>query len=348
MRNPQDIEIQKLAVHILNNHVDPPDITISEEESEVAPEINDFFASHIRNSLADENAKIAKFSRGRGAARELCREALANNRRFLRNSRNLAELLFAPMRQTRAISAGDMVVCLYTASNLVGPFLGIFKMDLSEAFAHDIQRHNGRVKISIRPQDNVLPSPKQRLQKCAFIRPRSRDYDLVILDNQIAHLSDSPGVANFFSRTFLDCELWQTDQEKTRLFRRLTTKWVDEHYEELGAGQAQTLYDGARQAILSESVNVRDFGSVLIPDRRLREDYESYLNQGGLRDVQFVPDKAYAEHATRKRKFRADGDILVTGDADRFDDLVTVNTIRDAQNRITVTIRTTRWTEQTR
>jgi hypothetical protein len=231
---------------------------------------------------------------------------------------------------------------------LAGQFIGIFKMDLSEAFTHDIQDHNGRVRVSIKPQNNVLPSPKQRLQKCAFIRPPSRDYDMVILDNQIAHLSDSPGVANFFSRTFLDCELWQTERDKTRLFRKLTTKWIDEHYEVLGADQARTLYDGARQVILSDSVNVRDFGRVLVPDRRLREDYERYLQDGGLHDRQFVPDRAYAEQATRKRKFRADGDILVSGDADHFAELVTVDTTPDAQNRITVTIKTTRWTEQTR
>ena len=110
----------------------------------------------------------------------------------------MAQALFVPMRQTRTISPGDMVVCLYETQNYAGKFIGIFKMDLSSAFTHTVRRHAGEVRVEIRPQGNVLPSPKQRLQKCVFVRPPSDDYDMVILDNQIAHLYDASGVARYF------------------------------------------------------------------------------------------------------------------------------------------------------
>jgi len=51
---------------------------------------------------------------------------------------------------------------------------------------------------------------------------------MVVLDNQIVHVADRPTVANFFCKTFLACELAQTDRDKTKLFQTATTKWVAE------------------------------------------------------------------------------------------------------------------------
>ena len=38
----------------------------------------------------------------------------------------------------------------------------------------------------------------------------------------------------------------------------------------------------------------------------------------------------------------------MSGDTDEFDEIVTVNNERDAENRFTITIKTTRWTEEVR
>ena len=171
---------------------------------------------------------------------------------------------------------------------------------------------------------------------------------MVILDNQIVHLHDTAGVANFFCRTFLECELWQSNKDKTKLFRSLTSKWIKQNYELLAPAQADVIGNTARNAILSESVNVREFANVTITDETLRSQFLQYLRDNRLEDVTFNPDHEYAERATRKKKFKADGGIVVSGDADEFDEIVSVNNERDAQQRVTITIKTTRWTEEVR
>lgn len=348
MRNPQGIRVRKLIVHILDNSGASAEPVLSDAECSVDGTLNDFFAAHINKALDDENSKIAKFSNQNGEVRTACIQVFERNDRFIRNSKRFATSLFVPMRQTRAISAGDMVVCLYEAENYDQQFLGIFKMDLSKAFSHMVRRQDGRVRVEIRPQGNVLPSPKQRLQKCVFIRPPNDEYDMVILDNQIAHLYDTTGVANFFCRTFLECELWQSDRDKTKLFRTLTSRWVRENYATLAPAQADVITSAARNAILSESINLREFANVTIADAGLRSQFLDFLRVNRLEDVEFRPDHVYAEQATRKKKFKADGGVIVSGDADEFDQIVTVNNERDAQNRVTVTIKTTRWTEEVR
>lgn len=348
MRDPGEISVRKLIVHVLDNSSDPAEPTLSDAECVVDATLNDFFAAHIQKALEDENAKIAKFSSENGAVRSACAQVFERNDRFVRNSKRMAQALFVPMRQTRTISPGDMVVCLYETQHYAGKFIGIFKMDLSSAFTHTVRRHAGEVRVEIRPQGNVLPSPKQRLQKCVFVRPPSDDYDMVILDNQIAHLYDASGVANFFCRTFLECELWQSDRDKTKLFRTLTSKWIKLNYEHLEPAQADVMAGAARTAILSESVNVREFANVTIPDQNLRNQFLGYLRDNRLEDLEFSPDHEYAERATRKKKYKADGGIVVSGDADEFDEFVSVSEQRDAENRVTVTIKTTRWVEEIR
>jgi len=221
-------------------------------------------------------------------------------------------------------------------------------MDLTSAFTHVIRKSADEVAVQIKPQENVLPSPKQRLQKCVFIRPsQAGQYDMIILDNQIVHLHDAAGVANFFSRTFLQAELWQSDRDKTRLFRSLTAQWIKKHYDELLPDQADTITNGARQAILSDTpINLREFANVLIPSESLRQNYSQFLRDNRLEDAEFTPDKQYARQATKRRKYKAEGGLTVSGDADEFDQLVTVNPDRDAQNRFTITIKTTRWIEE--
>jgi hypothetical protein len=348
------IKLVKLAIHILDNTKDSPEPTLSDKECEITPEINDFFVAHTRNSIVDDNSKRAVFSRPDAIVKTSSERIFERTSRFLASSKRMAEALFTPMRQTRSISAGDLAVCLCTAENADGQFvsnghfIGIFKMDLTSAFTHVIRKSGDEVTIQIKPQDNVLPSPKQRLQKCVFIRQsQANQYDMIILDNQIAHLHDAVGVANFFSRTFLQAELWQTDRDKTRLFRSLTAQWIKQHYDEFLPDQADTLTSGARQAILSDApINLRQFSNVLIPNEPLRLNYLQFLRDNRLEDAEFSPDKQYAQQVTKRRKYKAEGGLTVSGDADEFYQLVTVNNERDAQNRFTITIKTTRWIEE--
>ena len=354
MPDGPSIKLVKLAVHVLNNAKESSEPILSDKECQITPEINDFFVAHTQNSIVDDNSKRAVFSSDDAIVKVSCARVFERASRFIASSRKLAEALFTPMRQTRSISPGDLAVCLCSAEDAAGkfvrsgPFIGVFKMDLTSAFTHIIRKSGEEIAIQIKPQGNVLPSPKQRLQKCVFIRPsRADQYDMIILDNQIAHLHDSAGVANFFSRTFLQAELWQSDRDKTRLFRSLTAQWIKDHYDELSPDQADTVTKGARQAILSDApVHLREFAHVLIPSEPLRQNYLQYLRDNRLEDVQFSADQQYAQQATKRKRYKAEGGLTVSGDADEFDRLVSFNPVKDAQNRFTITIKTTRWIEE--
>jgi hypothetical protein len=349
MKDPQQIAISKLIVHILNNQKAPPTPFLSDNECKLTPHLTDFFASHIRKSLSDDRAKVASFTPSNGPVAKLANNILKHPAQFIDNSQELAKLLFQPMTQNRAISAGDMVVCLYTAQNLPDTFLGIFKMDLAEAFRHEIVTQGRRTNIQITPLTDVLPGPDQKLQKCVFIRPTNPDYDMVVLDNQIVHVADRPTVANFFCKTFLACELAQTDRDKTKLFQTATTKWVAEREKEnrIDQSQADAIVATAAQAIRSDVVNVPEFARTVIAEPVLRQDFQESV-QKTLKDPEFTPDHEYAQKVTTKKRYIADHGIIVSGPTEHFDDVVKVDWNLDADRNITVTIKTRRWTQQIR
>ena len=98
---------------------------------------------------------------------------------------------------------------------------------------------------------------------------------------------------------FLEFELWQSSKDNTKLFRTLTSKWVKQSYEHLEPAHADLITSAARTTILSDSVNVREFATVTIPDRDLRNQFLTYLRENRREDLEFTPDNSQ-EKSTRR------------------------------------------------
>ena len=146
MQEGATIQLVKLAIHVLDNTGASSEPVLSDKECEITPEINDFFVAHTQNSIVDDNSKRAVFTRPDAVVKISSEKVFERASRFIASSRRMAEALFTPMRQTRSISPGDLVVCLCSAENANsefvtnGQFIGIFKMDLTSAFTHVIRK----------------------------------------------------------------------------------------------------------------------------------------------------------------------------------------------------------------
>jgi hypothetical protein len=337
MREVKNVKLAKLIVHVLDNSSTALDPVLSNHECEITPDISAFFADHIERSLSDDKARVARFKNPNGLVKSCCEEIFAQPSQFIPNSKKVSAALFAPMKQMRQISSGDFAICFYSAEidGQEKTFIGMLKMDFKSAYKHLIQGPENDRKIELVAQNDLLPTPDQRVQKCVFIRPPQADqYDMVILDNQIKTIYEAAGAANFFSKTFLEAELTLTDTDKTRLFRTLTAEWVEKNYQKLPPKQAHNITDTASESIRGDSVNVRKFADVVISNASLRQDYLQYLRQNRLVDVEFSPDQDFAEKVTKRRRYRADGALIVSGEAEDFDKLVSVNYKTDAVSGI--------------
>ena len=72
------------------------------------------------------------------------------------------------------IPACDLIV-VYLITD-VGLMIGILKMDYVKNFTHAVEYLDNKIGIGIVPQAAGLPVSSQRIQKAAFIKPKSSIY----------------------------------------------------------------------------------------------------------------------------------------------------------------------------
>jgi len=155
-------------------------------------------------------------------------------------SRQLARRLHDILRGDGRISPGDLVVGLYHTGvgEAAFPCLVLIKMNPGEVFRQDyVQGEDGRHRMKITLLDQVLPTERERLQKCACIRHTGQEYDMILLDRQIR----SQAVARFFTEDFLKARLALDDGQRTIRFYDCVTgchdaireRLTSEEYEEV-------------------------------------------------------------------------------------------------------------------
>ncbi len=175
MRNVTNVQLDDVIFHIL----DPQSVqglVLSERALPLVghERVAEYLAAHIRNSLQDPLAHAASFvAVAPELASGVCADILTGKRLLVEGSRWLAEKLYGLISGDKRIAAGDLGVCLFRDGDAANPtrYLGLLKMDPSPVFRHCTERdEHGRLYVSFEEEPNILPTTRERLQKCAFIR----------------------------------------------------------------------------------------------------------------------------------------------------------------------------------
>lgn len=327
MRYMTDICLDQLIVHILDPS-QPNGRVLSERTCplEGNQHIVDYFVTHIRNSLQDPAAKAARFvALDDEAAFGICKAMLEGDLDLVEGSRRLAGKLYEIIAGDRRISPGDLVLCFYRAGNRphVPRYLGLLKIDPSEAFRPKTERDDqGNLYVSFEIQADILPTTRERLQKCAFVQPLtpSSDYDMLLLDRQVAPSEPRP-VARFFAEDFLGCELALDARQRThRLYRSLVSAH-NQLRSELEPDESDALHRAVNSAITSREINLDTWLAGLA----LPPAYKARINQvlsQALPDREFEVDISYAAGLVRKRRFKGDQGLKVEVAADGYDRII--------------------------
>ncbi len=353
MRYATDIQLDQVIVHIL----DPwstQGVVFSERVLPLDDNqaVIDYFVTHIQNSLQDSIARAGRFVHlNEEATSGLCNGLLDGSLNLVEGSRRLAEHLSTIIARDRRISSGDLAVCFYRAGNQshVPRYLGLLKIDPSEVFRHRTERDaHGNLYVSFAIEPDVLPTTRERLQKCAFVQPLEprQDYDMMLLDRQVGP-TNVRSVARFFVEDFLGAELaLDTRQRTDKLYRSL----VSAHYSlrpELSLDQDESLHQAIGSAITTEYINVDAWLSALRLPQSHREQIEQVISQE-LPDREFEIDTTYAKQLVRKRLFRGDYQLRVEVSEESYNRVIRSGERVDqsgAPSYYQVTIHTERWEE---
>ena len=353
MRYAIDIQVEDLIVHMIDPWR-PNGFVLSERTLPLAvnPRLAEYFAAHIQNSLKDPEAKAAQFQ---GIATQdtagICQAMLSGELDLLDGSQQLAQRLYDIIAEDRRISSGALAVGFYRAENKpeVPRYLALLKIDPSEAFRHrTVHDPQGFRYINFEIQTDVMPTTRERLQKCAFIQPLDPrpEYDLILLDRQVRPPVPIP-VAKYFAEEFLDAQLALDSRQRTdRLYRSLVSAH-NQLRSELAPDQDEELSVAIDSAVAAPTINLDSWLDELpLPPKR-KSEIDQVVSQE-FTDREFNLDRPYARKLTSKRRFRGDGGLRVELSARSSSEVIhSVEKVseRGGQSYYRIVIHTRKWEE---
>jgi len=353
MRNPTDIRLVAMIVHVIDPHGHSgPDLSETVIPLATSPELADYVATHIKNSHHDESARAARFTSVADDVGRVCGALLDGSMDVVSGSQRLATRLFDIVRKDNRIAPGDLAVCVYRdgADPRSARYLSLIKIDPSRGFRQMARTdQDGKRYFSFEIATDVMPSVRERLQKGAFIRapePAS-DYDMLVLDRQIGpDRGGSSQVARFFLHEFLAAEYAFDARTLTETLYRLTLAAKQTLGGRLDPAQQDALQQARESALTRPSININAWVDALpLPDWAKTEIGATL--SGKMPDQEFEIDPAFGQTLIRKRVFVGDNGLRLVAPADMWPDKIDID-IRVPEGEppyTTVTFRTKTWKE---
>jgi hypothetical protein len=267
---------------------------------------------------------------------------------LVKGSQQLAERLYGIIDRDKRISAGDLVVGFYRAGNRphISRYLALLKIDPSEVFRHKTERDSqGNLYIRFEIETDVMPTTREKLQKCAFVQPLDprADYDMMLLDRQQVRTP----VARFFTEDFLGAALALDAHQRTdRLYRSLVSA-NNLLRPKLQPQQDEILHQAINSTVSSASINVDNWLEALPLSEEQKEQIDQVVSQE-LPDRTFEIDTSYGQRLIQKRRFRGDYDLRVEVSADQYSEIIqSVQYVEGSESRpyYRIVIHTQKWEE---
>jgi hypothetical protein len=246
LRDLQNIAVARGVVHLVAPR--SKGLLLSEAEPPLASGVADFLAGHVDQGLRDPQAKAANFVvHGKDRVSGLCGRLLAPRARLVEISRQLATRLYDVMEGDGRISDGTLAVLLSDATDGDGNrqrFVALLKLDPSDGFrtVEDTDA-DGRHVLRIELESEILPTVRERVQKCAFVHIAnpSAEYEMLLVDRQRGRQRELDVVSRFFVSDFLGAEFVLDPAERTKRLYRSLREARNDVADELDAGELTAL-----------------------------------------------------------------------------------------------------------
>jgi hypothetical protein len=348
VRKYVDIVVKRAAVHVVAPKRGV--LHLSSAEIELDAPVRDFLSAHVIQGVRDNTALAGNFKVvGAGRAEGLCRQIIASGSDFVGRSGALAKLLYdASSKESGTdarVSDGTLVVARCSATDEESenvPFVALLKLDPNDAFrADDGIDTRGRPVVRLVAQPNILPTPRERLQKAAFVRAAGAEYDALAVDHQ----RRGEVVSEFFLDAFLGLKHFLDARDRTRRFYKSLQRTFDEVKSELTDDEYNRVDQYLKGQVVGGRVDVDAVVAGIPAADEVRERFAVALAED-LPDKQFDADDETAQALVRRRRFRGDNGLSLTVPSSFYKDMVTPTPPQHPGEDWVITIRTKEWNER--
>ncbi|ENY99352.1 hypothetical protein HMPREF1092_03238 [Clostridium thermobutyricum] len=328
----KDININEAVINVVENNgaeqiYNNKKLNITEEN------IYKFIYKHTERCLKSDKLKYANWKNEQEfGIKELCNQYFENKLDIIELGKKISEKMKAIMNSNNLIPSGDIIVENLITEN--GPIIGIMKIDYIYNFKHIIDNENNEIGVNL-VEDTGLTSNK--IKKAAFIlKGNAIDCDLLVLDERTKSKSEEYG-SDFFTNTFLDCEIFQNNRDKTKDFIEITEKFLKNR--DLNPIEVMQCRDNLRRTIKDEDViNTEDIADEIFRDKEIREEFNDLIKEK-LEDTEINVDREWVEQKFKKVKLKLDNDIEISLPEELYLDKNKFSILKNGDNTVSVTIK---------
>jgi hypothetical protein len=346
MQRATSIQIDNFIFHLIDWH-NPPFYAPSNFSFTGKEKLENFFCTHLRNAINDDLARAANFENKTGCVYKNGLDILKDNSLLTLSSKPIAEHLYQIMVGKKTITPGNLAVILFKMNSSKEQLLGLLKFDPALV----VTLKQTATGMDFIYDEGGLPSPRERLQKAAFMIPTSlqtqtqHPHDLWVVDRQ----TGDDSIAQFFIYDFLGAKETLSDTQRTDYFFSAVLNAANnlKTAKTLNALQADQLSSLARQEILKPVLNVTQWIDSLSKLGYTDETVAEITKQIDdlLPDREFNSDLKLAAKLTAKKIFQGYGFRLEV-DTDKESDVIEFLTDDENKGRILIKIPT--WDELTK
>ena len=256
------------------------------------------------------------------------------NNSFAVSSYDIAKKL-SKAQFTRAIPGGILVVFSGKQGAPPKKFLGMIKAEIHSGYEKLVNQDTQ--EISLKFVEEVLLTPGTRLYKTAGFFEKS-DYDLhgtdlsdkwavMVSDYQIGK-ADGKAAAQYFYSDFLGCGYPETSARTTKQFYDSTVSFITSL--DVPAEKRNDLLNALTTYLkvdTSSTVSSSEFASTYFDEVDTQDAFTAHMEEIGLPTVAFTKDTAHIVSHLKFRKVKFGSNLKITGPAEAFKNLVTIDTI---------------------
>lgn len=310
---PTDFNIEEAVIHILDKGGETA--VLNEYTLDLNESIYSYLHKHIDRCFKHNKLKFGKFNPQVNSVKDISQKILRNEENIIDGSKQLANMLFSIMNRNDGIESCDLLTITMTTD--LGQVVGIIKLDYANNFMHNVDVLDEKISIGITPVKTGLPDS---IQKAAFIKANSTDFDLYYLDDIKKSKDSSEYNVFYWVNSFLNCEEIISAKSTTLDFIKASESWVRAS-NEMTVKESENIRSKIREKIMEENeISIDELVvDVFESDEERIEDFKEYMACLNFEDKINI-DKPTAIKKYNKIKIQIDKDIVLTINRDSYND----------------------------
>jgi hypothetical protein len=332
------LTVERLIVHEIPQRLaggaKAPKLVLSEIDSQLTPELKNYFAERIRTSLATAAYDVSFDPGTSSPVPEVIGTYLYEEKPSLvEMSKKIATHLHES--QTAVNNPGLLVVAEVIVDGRRS--LGILKLEKEEGVRVRATKHQEKRTFDIEHLRDLMLTERTRVFKVGLFIKRGRGPDsaeAVVSDKQRGFLPKTE-IADFFLRKFLGCTLREAPDVETKRFFTSTETYINEKVEDPAI---KARYQIALMAELNASrsqIRPKQFAEQHL-DLDDRQSYIDFLSESGVSSTLIDKDVGLIAAQLRRVQVDLESGIAVLGTAESFESHVKMRKVQGGRTRIEI------------